>query len=57
MSRLDPKVTVHHLFIKKGVSPKTLPQRRFHLKLVLKIKKDVNKLIEMGFSREVKYPT
>jgi len=57
MPGLDPKVAVHRLSIKKGVSPKKQPQRRFRPELVLEIKKEVNKLIEVGFIREVKYLT
>jgi len=56
MPGLDPKVVVHRLSIKKGVSPKKQPQRRFRLELVPEIEKEVNKLIEAGFIREVKYP-
>jgi len=57
MPGLDPKVAVHRLSIKKGISPKKQPQRRFHPELVPEIEKEVNKLIEAGFVREVKYPT
>ena len=57
MSGLDPKVTVHHLSIKNGASPKKQPQRRFRPELVPEIEKEVNKLIEARFIREVKYPT
>lgn len=57
MPKLDPKVPVHRLSIKKGVSPKKQPQRRFRKELVLEIEKEVNKLIEAGFIREVTYPT
>jgi len=57
MSGLDPKVAVHCLSIKRGISPKKQPQQRFHPELVPEIKKEVNKLIEVGFIREVKYPT
>jgi len=54
MSELDPKVAVHRLFAKRGVLPKKQPQRCFCLELVLEIEKEVNKLIEAGFIREVK---
>ena len=57
MPGLNPKVAVHRLSIKKGVSPKKQPQRRFRLELVPDIENEVNKLIEAGFIREVKYPT
>ena len=44
MPRLDPKVAVHRLSIKKGVSPKKQPQ-------LPRIEKKVNKLIDAGFMR------
>jgi len=55
MPGLDLKVVVHRLSIKKGISFKKQPQRRFRPELVLKVEKEVNKLIEAGFIREVKY--
>ncbi|XP_074314436.1 uncharacterized protein LOC141649650 [Silene latifolia] len=57
MSGLNPKVAVHRLAIKKGTNPKKKSQRRFRSELVPEIEKEVNKLIEAGFIREVKYPT
>ena len=57
MPELDPKVAVHRLSIKKGDSPRKQPQQCFRPELVLEIKKEVNKLIEVGFICEVKYPT
>ena len=57
MSGLDPKVVVYCLSVKKNISPKKQPQRRFRPELVPEIKKEVNQLIEAGFIREVKYPT
>jgi len=57
MPELDPKVAVHHLSIKKGDSPRKQPQQCFRPELVPEIKKEVNKLIEVGFICEVKYPT
>jgi len=57
MPGLDPKVAVHRLSVKKSISPKKQPQRRFLPELVSEIEKEVNKLIEAGFIREVKYPT
>jgi len=38
MLGLDPKVVAYHLSIKKGVSPKKQPQRRFDLSWYLKSK-------------------
>ena len=57
MLGLDPKAAVYHLSIRKDVSPKKQPQRRFCPELIPEIEKEVNKLIEAGFIREVKYPT
>ncbi|XP_074300563.1 uncharacterized protein LOC141631841 [Silene latifolia] len=54
---LSPKIAVHRLAIKKGTSPKKQPQRRFRPELVPEIEKEVNKLIESGFIRGVKYST
>ncbi|XP_074298271.1 uncharacterized protein LOC141629114 [Silene latifolia] len=57
MPGLSPKIAVHRLAIKKGTSPKKQPQRRFRPELVPEIEKEVNKIIEAGFIREVKYST
>ncbi|XP_074284154.1 uncharacterized protein LOC141608708 [Silene latifolia] len=57
LSRLRKKKRIHRLAIKKGTSPKKQPQRRFRPELVPEIEKEVNKLIEAGFIREVKYST
>ena len=57
MPRLDPKVAVHHLAVKKNVRPIKQAQRRFHPDLISQIENEVNKLIEVDFIREVKYPT
>ncbi|KAL0308174.1 UNVERIFIED_CONTAM: Transposon Tf2-12 polyprotein [Sesamum calycinum] len=52
---LDPKVAVHHLSVKKGARPVKQGQRRFRPELIPLIEGEVNKLIEVGFIREVKY--
>ncbi|KAI3453522.1 hypothetical protein Pfo_010185 [Paulownia fortunei] len=57
MPGLDSKVAVHHLSVKKGARPIKQAQRRFRPELVHLIETKVNKLIEVGFIREVKYPT
>ncbi|XP_012856977.1 PREDICTED: uncharacterized protein LOC105976240 [Erythranthe guttata] len=57
MPGLDPKVAIHHLSVKKGAHPMKQGQRRFRPELVPAIEAKVNKLIEVGFIREVKYPT
>ncbi|KAL0420322.1 UNVERIFIED_CONTAM: Transposon Tf2-12 polyprotein [Sesamum latifolium] len=56
MPGLDPKVAVHHLSVRKGARPVKQGQRRFRPELILLIETEVNKLIEVGFIREVKYP-
>ncbi|KAL0293006.1 UNVERIFIED_CONTAM: hypothetical protein Sradi_6960400, partial [Sesamum radiatum] len=56
MPGLDPKVAVHHLSVKKGARPVKQGQRRFRPELIPLIEGEVNKLIEVGFIREVKYP-
>ncbi|KAL0451212.1 UNVERIFIED_CONTAM: hypothetical protein Slati_1099300 [Sesamum latifolium] len=56
MPGLDPKVAVHHLLVKKGAHLVKQGQRRFRLELIPLIEIEVNKLIEVGFIREVKYP-
>ncbi|KAA0054385.1 uncharacterized protein E5676_scaffold2750G00020 [Cucumis melo var. makuwa] len=57
MPGLDPNVAVHHLAIKLGYGPIKQAQRRFRPELIPQIEIEVNKLIEVGFIREVKYPT
>nr|GLL21809.1 uncharacterized protein LOC109154689 [Ipomoea trifida] len=57
MPGLDPKVAVHRLAVKKTCCPVKQAQRRFRPKLIPSIEGEVNKLIEAGFIREVKYPT
>ena len=57
MPGLDPRVAVHHLAVKHGARPIKQAQRRFRPELVPRIEVEVNKLIEVGFIREVKYPT
>ncbi|CAM8957156.1 unnamed protein product [Rhodiola kirilowii] len=57
MPGLNPKIALHRLAIKRGVGPKKQFQRRFWPELVPKIEKEVNKLIDTDFIREVKYPT
>ena len=54
---LDPKIVVHHLGVKKTVRPIKQAQRWFHPDLIPQIKAEVNKLIEAGFIRDVKYHT
>ncbi|KAL0336575.1 UNVERIFIED_CONTAM: Transposon Tf2-11 polyprotein [Sesamum radiatum] len=56
MPGLDPKVAVHHLLVKKGARPIKQGKRRFRPELIPLIEGKVNKLIEVGFIREVNYP-
>ncbi|KAL0291951.1 UNVERIFIED_CONTAM: hypothetical protein Scaly_2613100 [Sesamum calycinum] len=55
MPRLDPKVAVHHLSVKKGARIVKQGQHRFRPELIPLIEGEVNKLIEVDFIREVKY--
>ncbi|BFG37668.1 hypothetical protein CerSpe_239420 [Prunus speciosa] len=57
MPCLDPKVDVHHLVVKPRTRPIKQTQRRFRRELLGQIEAKVNKLITVGFIREVKYPT
>ncbi|XP_074277874.1 uncharacterized protein LOC141601485 [Silene latifolia] len=57
MPGLSPKIAVHRLAIRKGISPRKQSQRRFRTELIPEIEKEVNKLIEAEFIREVRYPT
>jgi len=57
MPSLDPKVTVHNFPIMKGISHKKQTQRHFLPQLIPDIKQEVKKIIDVGFIREVKYPT
>ncbi|XP_070029780.1 uncharacterized protein [Nicotiana sylvestris] len=57
MPGLDPKVAVHYLAVKNGARPVKQAQRPFRPNLVPLIETEVNKLIEAGFIREVKYTT
>ena len=57
MPGLNRKVAVHQLAVKNGDRLIKQAQRRFRLDLVPLIENIVNKLIEAGFIREVKYPT
>ncbi|KAI3456919.1 hypothetical protein Pfo_013582 [Paulownia fortunei] len=57
MPGLDSKVAVYHLSVKKGARPVKQAQCQFRPELVPLIEAEVNKLIEVGFIREVKYPT
>ena len=43
--------------VKHGVRPIKQAQRRFRLELVSQIETKIEKLIEVGFIREVNYPT
>ena len=57
MRGLEPKLALHHLAVKSGARPIKQAQRCFRPELVPVIENEVNKLIEAGFIREVKYPT
>ncbi|XP_071909818.1 uncharacterized protein [Coffea arabica] len=57
MPGLDPRVAVHNLSVKRGTKPVKQTQRRFWPELIPLIENEINRLIETGFIREVKYPT
>ncbi|GAA0153612.1 hypothetical protein LIER_11810 [Lithospermum erythrorhizon] len=57
MPRLDPKVAVHHLAVKKGARTVKQGQRRFRPELVPFIEVEVNRLIDPEFICEVLSPT
>ncbi|XP_071933626.1 uncharacterized protein [Coffea arabica] len=57
MPGLDPRVAVHNLSVKQGTKPVKQTQRRFRPELIPLIENEINRLIETGFIREVKYPT
>ena len=56
MPRLNPSIALHHLAVKKGVSPVKQAQKCFGPELIPQIETKVNKLIEVGFICEVQYP-
>ncbi|KAL0294848.1 UNVERIFIED_CONTAM: Transposon Tf2-12 polyprotein [Sesamum radiatum] len=56
MPGLDPKVAIHHLGIRHGARPVKQSQRVLRPHLIPRIETEVNKLIDAGFIREVKYP-
>ncbi|KAH0720316.1 hypothetical protein KY284_005346 [Solanum tuberosum] len=56
ISGLSTRIAIHYLGIKKGTRPIKQLQRVFCPELVTQIEVEVNKLIEAGFIREVKYP-
>ncbi|XP_071933254.1 uncharacterized protein [Coffea arabica] len=57
MPGLDPRVAVHNLSVKRGTKSVKQTQRRFRPELIPLIENEINRLIEAGFIREVKYPT
>ena len=56
MLGVDPKVAVHQLMVKHGVWMIKQAQKWFQPELVSQIETKIDKLIEVGFIREVKYP-
>nr|XP_027072113.1 uncharacterized protein LOC113696930 [Coffea arabica] len=57
MPDLDPRVAVHNLSVKRGTKPVKQTQKRFRPELIPLIENEINRLIETGFIREVKYST
>ena len=56
MPSLNPKVVVHQLLVKHGVRSIKQAKKRFRLELISQIETEIDKLIEVGFIKEVKYP-
>ena len=56
MPGLDPNMAVHKLSVSKEKHPTKQAQRRYRLELVVQIKDEIDKLINVGFIREVYYP-
>lgn len=57
MPGLDPKVAVHKLAVSNEKRWVKQAPRRFRPELTAQLKAEVDKLIDVGFIREVKYPT
>ena len=57
MPGLNPRVAVHQLAVKNGSRPVKQAKRHFKPDLIPLIENEVNKIIEAGFIREVKYTT
>ena len=57
MPGLNPEIAVHKLAIHPEKWPVKQPQRRTRPELTAQIETEVDKLINAGFIREVKYPT
>ena len=55
MLGLNPKVAVHQLMVKHSIQPIKKAQMRFWPKLVSQIETKIDKLIKVGFIKEVKY--
>ena len=56
MPGLDPSIVVHQLPTREDVKPKKQKLRRFRPDLLLKIKEEVRKLLEVGFIEVSNYP-
>ncbi|KAL6134759.1 hypothetical protein ACLB2K_066987 [Fragaria x ananassa] len=57
MPGMDPSLAVHKLAVSKGIPWVKQAPRRFCSELVVQIEYEVDNLIDVGFIREVKYPT
>lgn len=55
--RLDPAAAMHRLAIKQESRPVKHAPRHVHLDLVAKVEAKVNKLVKVGFTREVQIPS
>ena len=57
MPGLDPSLAIHKLVVSKGKPWVKQAPRCFRSELAVQIEYEVDKLIDVGFIREVKYPT
>ena len=56
MPGLDQSIVVHHLSTQRDMKPKKQKFRRFRPDILLKIKEEVKKLLEVGFIEVSNYP-
>jgi hypothetical protein len=57
MPGLDPSIAMHRLAMQKNYPSMKQGQRRYHPELLPQIEAEVDRIIVVGFIREVKYPT
>ncbi|XP_021631828.1 uncharacterized protein LOC110629220 [Manihot esculenta] len=57
VTRVDPALITHKMFIDKAIYPVQQKKRRFAPERQQVIKEEANKLLNAGFIKEVQYPT